>query len=204
MKNFLLALGAAAGALCTTLPAHAITLESASLNGNLLDSAFSTPSLIGLDLTLLNHAPLRFSFVVDADDVGRGWADFNAIVRDVGGLGIGSLTLAGVRFEALSDPLAATLGGSLLQATVFASTPTTLNVGTLTLAGDPATELYLGNPFLEAGRLDWRIGFAGLNAGDRLTLDLSTTPAVPEPDDWAMMLAGLGMIALSAARRIGR
>ena len=57
---------------------------------------------------------------------------------------------------------------------------------------------------LEAGRLDWRIGFAGLNAGDRLTLDLSTTPAVPEPDDWAMMLAGLGMIALSAARRIGR
>ena len=31
-----------------------------------------------------------------------------------------------------------------------------------------------------------------------------TTPAVPEPDDWAMMLAGLGMIALSAARRIGR
>ena len=92
MKNILLALGAAAGALCTTLPAHAITLESASLNGNLLDSAFSTPSLIALDLTLLNHAPLRFSFVVDADDVGRGWADFNAIVRDVGGLGIGSLT----------------------------------------------------------------------------------------------------------------
>ncbi|MFW2457648.1 PEP-CTERM sorting domain-containing protein [Methyloversatilis discipulorum] len=204
MKNTLLALGAAIGALCTTLPAHAVTLESATLNGNLVDSSFSTPSLIALDLSLLNHAPLRFSFVIDADDVSRGSADFNAIVRDVGGLGIGSLTLTGVRFEVLSDPLAATLGGSLLPAAVFVSAPTTLSVGTLTLAGDPVSELYLGNPFFEAERLDWRIGFAGLNAGDRLTLDLSTTPAVPEPDDWAMMLAGLGMIVLSAARRIGR
>lgn len=204
MKNTLLALGAAVGALCTTLPAHAVTLESVALNGNLLDASFSTPSLIALDLSLFQHAPLSFSFVIDADDVSRGSADFNAIVRDVGELGIGSLTLTGVRFEALSDPLAATRSGSLLPATVFASTPTTLSVGTVTLAGDPVSELYLGNPFLEAERLDWRISFAGLNAGDHFTLTMATTPAVPEPDDWAMMLAGLGMIALSAARRIGR
>ncbi|MCP2938084.1 hypothetical protein NK983_35850, partial [Salmonella enterica subsp. enterica serovar Typhimurium] len=70
--------------------------------------------------------------------------------------------------------------------------------------GAPVTEFYFGNPFYEEGLTDWRVGFAGLSAGDRFTLDITTTPAVPEPREWMMMLGGLGMIVLSAARKLGR
>ncbi|MFX5142231.1 hypothetical protein ABTC48_21355, partial [Acinetobacter baumannii] len=66
MKNTLLALAVATG---LSLPAHAITLDSATLNGNLLDTSFSTPSLIALDVSLLNNAALSFSFVLDAADI---------------------------------------------------------------------------------------------------------------------------------------
>lgn len=203
MKSTLLAL---AGALCVALPAHAVTLESATLNGNILDNAFSTPSLLSLDLTLLNTAPVSLSFIIDADDVAAGGADFNALVREVAGWGIASLklTLSGARFDALSDPLAATYGGDLLPGALYAQDAAHLDLSALPLPGDAANEFYLGNPFFDEGASDWRIGFAGLNAGDRFTLDIGVTPAVPEPADWAMMLAGLGMIVLSAARRIGR
>lgn len=193
MKNTLLALGAAIGALCTALPTHAVTLESATLNGNLLDSSFSTPSLIALDLTMENHASLRFTFTVDAGDIAAGSAAFNSVLRDVSGLGFGSLTIDYDRVSLIIPPgslRASTVDGDLLESNHF--------------AGATVTEFYFGNPFEENGVSDWVIGFAGLNAGDRFTLGIATTPAVPEPDDWAMMLAGLGMIALSAARRIGR
>lgn len=203
MKSTLLAL---TGALCFALPAHAVTLESATLNSNLLDSAFSTPSLLALDLTLINTAPVSLSFIIDADDVAAGGADFNALVREAAGWGIGSLSLSlsGASFDAVSAPLAATYAGDLLTGVVYAPDAAHLDVSALPMPGDAASEFYLGNPFFEPGVSDWRIGFAGLNAGDRFTLDIGVTPAVPEPADWAMMLAGLGMILLSAARRLGR
>jgi hypothetical protein len=190
MKNTLLTLAIAAG---LSLPAHAATLESATLNGNLLDTRFSTPSLIALDVSLLNNAALSFSFMLDADDVSRGLMDFNAIVRDVTGLGIGSLnvTLGGAPVTWTAGAVrAATIDGDLLDTGFF--------------AGAPVTEFYFGNPFYEEGLTDWRIAFTGLNAGDRFTLDITTTPAVPEPREWMMMLGGLGMIVLSAARKLGR
>ncbi|MBL8468458.1 hypothetical protein [Methyloversatilis discipulorum] len=190
MKNTLLALAVAAG---LSLPAHAVMLESATLNGNLLDTSFSTPSLIALDVSLLNNAALSFSFVLDAADVAAGGADFNAILRDVSGFGIGSLNVttggASVSWTA-GSVRAATLNGDLLDTDFF--------------TGATVTELYFGNPFYEEGLSDWRVGFAGLSAGDRFTLDIATTPAVPEPREWMMMLGGLGMIVLSAARKLGR
>ena len=38
----------------------------------------------------------------------------------------------------------------------------------------------------------------------RFTLDVTTTPAVPEPREWMLMLAGIGVIGVSAARKLGR
>ncbi|MGC4403193.1 hypothetical protein [Methyloversatilis sp. MC4-4] len=190
MKNTLLALAITAG---LSLPAHAVTMDSATLNGNLLDTSFSTPSLIALDVSLLNNAALSFSFVLDAADIAAGGADFNAILRDASGFGIGSLNVttggAPVSWTA-GSVRAATVNGDLLDANFF--------------AGATVTEFYFGNPFYEGGLADWRIAFAGLSAGDRFTLDIATTPAVPEPREWMMMLGGLGMIVLSAARKLGR
>lgn len=208
MKASLIALAAA---LVTALPAYAVTLDSSSLNGNLLDDSFSTPSLVSLDLSLLNTSPISLSFIIDADDIAAGGVDFNALVREVSGWGIGSLslTLGNAQFIQATGAQFTTLNGDLRDAHVQSPWPTTyplssLTLGALTLVGDPATEFYLGNPFMDADTSDWRIAFSGLSAGDRFTLDIGLTPAVPEPDDWAMMLAGLGMIVLSAARKLGR
>ncbi|WP_306476795.1 hypothetical protein [Methyloversatilis sp.] len=190
MNKLLLALCAA---FSIALPAHAVTLESATLNGNLLDASFSTPSLVALDISLLNNDPLSFSFVLDADDITAGGVDVNAILRDVSGFGIGSFTLTtgGAPISVFAGSLrATTVNGELLSSDYF--------------AGAPVAEFYFGNPFFEDGLVDWRIGFSGLSAGDRFTLDLATTPAVPEPREWMLMLAGIGLIGVSAARKLGR
>jgi hypothetical protein len=194
MNKVLLAhAGALLAAFAIALPAHAVTLESATLNGNLLDASFSTPSLIAFDISLLNNGPLSFSFVLDADDITAGGVDANAILRDVSGFGIGSFTLTtgGAPISVVTGSLrATTVTGDLLSSDYF--------------AGAPVVEFYFGNPFLEDGLVDWRIGFSGLSAGDRFTLDLATTPAVPEPREWMLMLAGIGLIGVSAARKLGR
>ncbi len=190
MNKVLLALLAA---FSIALPAQAVTLESATLNGNLLDTSFSTPSLIAFDISLLNNSPLSFSFVLDADDIAAGGVDVNAILRDVSGFGIGSFTLTagGAPISVVTGSLlATTVNGDLLSNDYF--------------AGAPVAEFYFGNPFLEDGLVDWRIGFSGLDAGDRFTLDLATTPAVPEPREWMLMLAGIGLIGMSAAPRLNR
>lgn len=190
MNKVLLALLAA---FSIALPAQAVTLESATLNGNLLDTSFSTPSLIAFDISLLNNSPLSFSFVLDADDITAGGVDVNAILRDISGFGIGSFTLTtgGAPISVVTGSLlATTVNGDLLSSDYF--------------AGAPVAEFYFGNPFLEDGLVDWRIGFSGLGAGDRFTLDLATTPAVPEPREWMLMLAGIGLIGMSAAPRLNR
>lgn len=190
MRSTLLALASAA---LFALPAHAVTLESATLAGNALDTSFSTSSLISLDLSIWNHDVLSFDFAVDADDIAAGSVSFNSIVRDVSGLGFGSLSIMLNKgdFTIPTDSLrAATVEGDLLTSDYF--------------SGAMVTEFYIGNPFIEDGVSDWTIGFSGMNAGDTFRLNIGVTPAVPEPADWAMLLAGLGMIVLSAARRIGR
>ena len=183
----------ALAALCLCQPAQAVTLDTSVLNGNALDTRFSTSSLLALDLTMINAMPVGLSFTIEADDIAAGGIDFNAIVREISGFGIGSLSLTtgGAPISLTAGTVrATTVNGDLLYADFFASAP--------------VSEFYVGNPFLEAGPIDWHIGFAGLSAGDRFTLDLAITPSVPEPREWMMMLGGLGMIAMSARRRLGR
>lgn len=183
----------ALAALCLCQPAQAITFGASVLNGNSVDTSFSTSSLLSIDVTLINALPVVLSFTIDADDITAGGIDFNAIVRDVSGFGIGSLSVTtdGAPISLTAGTVrATTVNGDLLSADFF--------------AGAPVAEFYFGNPFLEIGPIDWRMGFAGLNAGDRVTLDLAITPSVPEPREWMMMLGGLGMIAMSARRRLGR
>jgi hypothetical protein len=180
-------------ALCLCQPAQAITLGTSTLNGNAVDTSFSTSSLLTIDLTFINALPVGLSFTIDADDIIAGGIDFNAIVREVSGSGIGSLsvTTGGAPISLnVGTTRAATVTGDLLSDNFF--------------AGAPVAEFYLGNPFFDDGLIDWRIGFAGLSAGDRFTLDLAITPSVPEPREWMMMLGGLGMILLSAIRQRGR
>ena len=179
-------------ALCLCQPAQAVSLGTSTLNGNAIDTSFSTSSLLAIDLSFINALPVGLSFTIDAEDIIAGGIDFNAIVREVSGSGIGSLsvTTGGAPISLnVGTVRASTVDGDLLSENFF--------------AGAPVAEFYLGNPLFEVGPTDWRIGFAGLSAGDSFTLDLAITPSVPEPSEWMMMLGGLGMIVLSASRRLG-
>lgn len=149
-------------------PAHAVTLVTSVLDGNVLDKGFSMPSLPAIDLTLISTLPVGLSSAIDADDAAAGGIDLNAIVRTVSGFEIGSLSV--------------TTGGAPISLTAGTVRATTANGDLLFsdfFAGAPVSGFYFGNPFLEAGPIDWRIGFAGLSAGDRSTLDLAITPSVP-------------------------
>jgi hypothetical protein len=179
-------------ALCLCQPAQAVSLGTSTLNGNAIDTSFSTSSLLAIDLSFINALPVGLSFTIDAEDINAGGIDFNAIVREVSGSGIGSLrvTTSGAPISLnVGTVRASTVEGDLLSENFF--------------VGAPVAEFYLGNPLFEVGPTDWRIGFAGLSAGDSFTLDLAITPSVPEPSEWMMMLGGLGMIVLSASRRLG-
>ncbi|WP_018410241.1 hypothetical protein [Methyloversatilis thermotolerans] len=190
MKKMLLAALAAAA---FAAPAHALRLDSSVLNGNLIDTSLSTDTLFALDLTLQNSLPVSFDFVIEAEDIARGSVDVNGVIREVAGLGIAgvSYSFSGAAFELIPGSLrAATADGDLLTGNLFGQ--------------GRVTELYIGNPFVEDGLTDWTLVFANASAGDRFSLNLAITPAVPEPREWMMMLAGLGMIGVSAARRIWR
>lgn len=204
MNKTLLALAAAA--LCASAPSHALTPGPSTLNGNLLDTSFSSASLLALDLTVFGTQATTLAFTVDADDIAAGGIDFQALIREVAGAGIGALTLSldGASFGVIGTSRATTLGGELLDAVAFAPSPGQATLGAATVIGDPVTELYLGNVFFEEGASDWRIEFGGLAAGATFTLDISTVAAVPEPREWMLMLAGFGLVGLSAARRLSR
>ena len=191
-------------ALCLSAPAHALTLTTSTLNGNLLDTSFSTAELLAIDLTAFNMQPIELRFTLDADDIAASGIDFNALVREVAGTGFGSLTLTldGARFERIGPAQAATLNGELIDAFVFVPTAAQAQLSTLTLTGNPATEFYVGNPFFDEALTDWRIDFTGMQADDAFTLAINALPAVPEPREWMLMLAGIGLIGLSAARRM--
>ncbi|MBU0602548.1 MAG: hypothetical protein KKD25_09130 [Gammaproteobacteria bacterium] len=198
MYRYVLAL---AGALVISAPTHAVTLDSATLNGNALDTSFSSASLLALDLTLFNALPTAMSFVVDADDIAAGGIDFNALIREVSGAGLPGLrlTLSGARFGSIGSARGATQSGDLPDVT-FGGSATDVIVSAVASASASFTEIYVGNPFYEDTLDDWRIAFDTMHAGDVFSLNVAV---VPEPREWMLMLAGLGMIGLSAARRIG-
>lgn len=192
---------ALAAALCLSPAAQAVSLSTSNLNGNALDTSFSTASLIAFDLDLSNTLPVTLMFSLDADDIVRGGADFNALIREITDAGIPGLRLtlsAGAGFDLVEPPRAATLTGDALTGSVFAASPADLSLGFATAAGDPVTEIYLGNPFLEEGFQDWHVNFGGMAVGDQFTLSVAV---VPEPGEWALMLAGLGLVGFAARRR---
>lgn len=198
MNRLILALAAA---LCLSPAAQAVSLSASTLNGNALDTGFSTASLIAFDLDLSNTLPVTLTFSLDADDIVRGGADFNALIREITDAGIPGLRLTlsgGTGFDLVESPRAATLLGEAPTGWVIPASGADLSLGFATTAGDRVTEIYLGNPLLEEGLQNWHVSFGGMAAGDQFAL---TVAVVPEPGEWMLMLAGLGLVGFAARRR---
>ncbi len=187
------------GLCATSLPAAALTLQGSSLSGAGAFTDHSAPGLLAFDFEPHSlNTGLSVTYVLGSDDLSAPLS-FNAVVRNLtqAPLGIEVLRL-GISGASFGAP------GSVSRAFGGATT--------LTLAGTEATlrlqpaeffEIELGDAFgTTPGASNWTLSVAGLNAGDRITI----TAAVPEPETWAMLAAGLALLGAAtrqARRRAG-
>ncbi|MGQ3094162.1 MAG: PEP-CTERM sorting domain-containing protein [Roseateles sp.] len=187
MKKILLALSLAA-----LLPAaQAITFEGAVTQGATVVDDYSALGLVSFDIDLANTAPVTISWRIDDEDL-LGPIDFNAVIRNYTGAGLQGLTLTLDRsgFAGVGS-VTRQFGGS----TVVGGSGATR---TLMFTPVEFLDLELGNALGGAGKQDWTLSQAGFQVGDRFSL---TVTAVPEPGQYALLLAGLAGLALLARGR---
>lgn len=183
---------AAALALAAALPAQALTFEGAVVQGATAVNDYSAIGLLSFDLDLANGAPAVLSWRIDDEDLLAPIA-FNAVVRNLTGAGLQGLTLT------LDRGAFASVGSVTRQFSGEASSVTGSGATrTVTFASQEFLDVELGNPLGRAGAQDWTLGQAGFQVGDRFSLTVS---AVPEPSQYALLLAGLAGIGWVARRR---
>lgn len=192
MKKVQRMLAGALGALALTGGAEAVTLVSVEGSGHGVDAGFSTPSLIALDIELRNGAPVALTFSLDEGEAG-GTVGFNAVITNATGLDLASLT---VSVSGASIVLAETVTPRF--GAVDTRSGSAISDTATFLPTEPAG-VDLGNPFSQAGAQDWLFGLDGLATGERFTVTLSAG-LVPEPETWALLAAGLGLVGVSARR----
>lgn len=188
MKKHLISLAAAA-ALLAAMPAHALSFNGV-MGGDSEFSDFSTDGLLSFDIDFTSLAPMTLNYTIDAADLIGGALSFNAVLRNY----------AGVGFEGFSFSLSSGLFGNL--GTVTRQFGGTSVIG---FNGANANVSFSSPEFLDVeigdsmgNGVNWSIG--GLNAGDSLSI---TVAAVPEPETYALLLSGLGMVGwLSRRRRV--
>lgn len=178
--------------VCVPYAAHALTFVGAEANGNGIDTTFATADTIAVDVAFVQPGTVTTTWLLDADDVARGSVAFNSIVDNLSGVGFVAFTLR-VTGGGITPGSAVSNDGAMPG--------TAWDARAVSFAFAPAmtTQAYLGNPFFVADATDWSIGLTGLAAGD--TLSVTMTTAVPEPGTWALVAAGLGLVALGTGRR---
>ncbi|MGV3499180.1 MAG: PEP-CTERM sorting domain-containing protein [Hydrogenophaga sp.] len=183
MKKTILSLIAALG-LATG--AQAATYQGL-VSGSATPTDFSTDGLISFDLDFAALGTTTLRYTIGAGDLAS--LSFNAVLRNFTDEGLSSylISLSTGSFLPVGTvtPQFGTLDGIAWQ-----DGNATISFGALefldTMVGDPLTA--------GGGKIDWAL--TGFNVGDTLEISVS---AVPEPETYAMLLAGLG--ALFAARR---
>lgn len=177
--------------LCVSTSAQAATFLSTSGSPANIVSDYSDAGLISFDLDMANFIPTVLNYEITAADIGspliNNSISFNALVRNLTGTGLDylSVSLSSASFDAIGT-VTRQFGGSF--------TINTSNNGQNALISFSSPEfldIFIGAPLAGAGEIDWSIKTAGFNAGDRLSI----TIAVPEPETYAMLLAGLALIA---------
>lgn len=178
--------------LYAAAPAQALTFEGAVTQGATAVSDYSAIGLLSFDLDLANGAPAVLSWRLDDEDL-RAPIAFNAVIRNLTGAGLPGLTLT------LDRGAFASVGSVTRQFGGEASTVTgSGGTRTVTFSSAEFLDVELGNPLGRAGKTDWTLGQAGFQVGDRFSLTVS---AVPEPSQYALLLAGLAAVGWVARRR---
>ena len=187
--NKLLSILACAGGVVTALPVHALTLVSTTAQGNSVTAAVSAGFLptITTDIGFVEFGTVSLTFRLSAADAG-GLAAFNAVIGNLmPGRGIAGLEL---RLNRGTFELVGAVTPSFSAVVWVVGAPQQQRI---TFAPAEAFGIDLGNPFAAAGQADWLFGFAGMQADETFTLTVS---AVPEPQVWALMLAGASVLVM--------
>ncbi len=178
------------GAFAIAGSASAVTFEGASGTGVVTDD-FTGGSIIAFGLDFASLGSTTLNFMVEAADVGS-TLSFSSIIRNMSGLGFSSISFM-VNGATVSGGTVHTDGFQFPNATGSHAN------GAWATFGFPGltTEGYFGDYLLNGQGQDWNISLVGLNAGDTFSIMV----AVPEPEQYAMLLAGLGVIGAVARRR---
>jgi len=183
--------------VATPLTASALTLQDWTLTGPGSFHDHSAPGLLAFDFEPHSlHTVLSATYVLGSEDIAAGLS-FNTVVRSLVAPALGievlRLGLSGMTFAAAGS-VSRAFGGT---------TSVAFDPQSVSLHFDPPEffEVEVGDAFgTTAGASNWTLSAAGLSVGDRITI----TAAVPEPETWAMLAVGLGMLAAAArARRRG-
>lgn len=174
-------------------PAQAVQYNGATGTGVTVTD-FSGAGLVGFDLDFAARGTATLSFALDAQDLALGSLSFNALVRNLSGLGFegARVTLDGIGFALPAGTLTTDGFQPVLASGSSAQ-------GLWARFGGPGltSEFYIGNPLAQAGAADWSLDLAGHQVGDTFSI----TVAVPEPETYALMLAGLAAVGWVARRR---
>lgn len=187
MKKTLLSLAAMA-TLLAAAPAHALSFNGV-MGGDSEFRDFSTDGLLSFDIDFSSLVPMTLNYTIDAADLVGGALSFNAVLRNFVGTGLegyafslstGSFANVGTAWPGFDGGYSVNFNGS------------NANVSFAQLA---YLDTAIGDS-LSNGGTNWSI--AGLNAGDSLSI---TVAAVPEPETYALLLSGLGMVGWLSRRR---
>lgn len=176
----------AMAALALAPAAQAYTLSVLQANGNTVDSSFSTPEMLSLDIGLNNGGPITLQLTP-----GFGgelpMLNVNAIVRNYTGLGLQHLQIE------LTGGLFHSLGGAGGTFSTLAFVTGGGRSASIQFSGPEYFEATLGDWYLNGSPSDFVLDIANAHPGRPVTLSFTAT--VPEPGQWALMLAGLAGVA---------
>lgn len=153
---------------------------------------FNSGSLVAFNLDMFGRTPVTLSYKVEASDLLSPYLSFNAFITN----------LTGTNFDGFRITLGNVLFANVGSVTGFGPASFVggnANAGWAGFSASNGTDIRFGNVFPEDGdgSVDWLLNLSGLQAGDTFTI----TAAVPEPETYAMLLAGLGLMGFAARRR---
>lgn len=191
MKLHQLALAALAAASITS--AQAAVFNGATTVGATTVTDYSLGSALAFDIDFASLSSVTLNFSLESADFSGDPLTFNALVRDLSFAGFNgvNIKLSGISFAAPAGTI--TTDGF---ASVSAS-GSSLSQAWATFSPALTSEFYIGNPLMQAGAADWTLNLNGLQAGDQFSIMV----AVPEPETYAMLVAGLAVVASVARRR---